>query len=79
MEQSECTQKLENLIKALSPRINLKANLKDQIDSIQVAFLLDEIESAFSISFPSILILDLNPFTLEKLSQVVLNCVNNKS
>lgn len=64
-------QRLEATILRVSPGVELRAELNAQLDSLQVAFLLNEIETEFGVSFPTAELIFLKPLTLEGLEQAI--------
>jgi acyl carrier protein len=64
-------QRLESVILKVNPGARVGDALLTQMDSLQVAFLLDEIEKEFSISFPSSELIFLKQLTLEGLASTV--------
>jgi len=63
--------KLEAVISRVSPGTRFNESLAAQLDSLQVAFLLDEIEKEFAISFPTAELIHLSELTLHGLAQAI--------
>lgn len=58
---------LKNRLIAIFPNIDLESKITDQLDSLQIAILLNAIEDEFKISFPSAELVFMKSFDFESL------------
>ncbi|MGZ6478213.1 MAG: hypothetical protein ACXWQE_02855 [Bdellovibrionales bacterium] len=64
-------QRLESVIVKISPNIEMTGDLSQQLDSLQLVFLLDEVEKEFSISFSTAELFNLRVLTVEGLEKAI--------
>lgn len=64
-------EKLEKLIRQISPQIDLNRDLMQQMDSIQIADLLNAIENEFAIHFPTAELIVMDRISQESLTQAI--------
>lgn len=65
------SDRLERLLKKNYPGVNLSRNLNDQLNSIQLATLLNDIEVEFSISFSTAELIFMDEVNMKSLEAVI--------
>lgn len=72
-------EKLEIVIKKIKSNASLNEDLSDQLDSVQIAQLFNDIEAAFEISFPTAHLILMVDLTVENLAKIISQSLEKKS